>query len=210
MAQRANKQANVKSFTSTTIGNCLADDTKSENVDDLFMLQAREGDHSAFGKLMRRYQSNALRVAAKYVGNAQAEDVVQETFWNIHRALGRYKPDGKFKSYFYRVLIRQCQMEFRRSKREMRRREAKRLEHSTADKNTSSPVLKILGDERDSKVQSALLRLNKKHREVVALRFVGELSYEEIAEVTSLSVGTVKSRLFRGLEKMRTHLKGDL
>lgn len=178
-----------------------------ERDDDDLMLLARGGANAAFDEIVRRYQRRVLRIAAKYVGSAsEALDVAQATFLELFRALPGYRARGKLSAYLYRIAINQCRMACRSR--------ARRVEQSLAAASSlpspeeTRPDDEILAREKRREIDSALAELNNKLRDVVALRFAGELSYREIAEVLDIPVGTVKSRLAAALERLAHILEG--
>jgi RNA polymerase sigma-70 factor (ECF subfamily) len=179
----------------------------SERDNDSLMLLARGGLDGAFDALVRRHQTRTLRIAAKYLGqSAVAKDVAQNTFLEIHRALPRYKARGRFESYLYRVLLNQCRMASRAARNAAR---AQTLLDRPVEVEDPLAEQLILERERRREVEQALGRLSGKLREVLVLRFVGELSYREIAEALGLPLGTVKRRIFDGLEKLRRNLEAE-
>jgi RNA polymerase sigma-70 factor (ECF subfamily) len=168
--------------------------------DDELLLLTRGGRGDAFAVLVRRHQQRGLRIAHKYLGDlASAKDVVQATFVEIYRALPRYQPRGQFPAFFHRVLLNQCRMTHRARFYAKRAREDARttnMEHAPASDDL------ILARERRTEVERAVRRLSHKLRDVVVLRFAGDLAYEEIADALGLPIGTVKSRLAAGIERL--------
>lgn len=177
----------------------------TERSDDDLMLLARGGVAAAFDTLVRRHQRSVLRIAAKYMGStAAATDVAQNSFLQLYRALPEYRPHGKFSSYLYRLVLNQCRASHRAdARRDRRLRELAAAPEEIHGQSADS----VLARERRREVESALATLSDKLREVVVLRFASELSYEEISDVLDIPVGTVKSRLFAGLDKLRQHLE---
>lgn len=168
--------------------------------DDELMLLARAGRRGAFDQLVRRHQARALAVAGKLVGDPdRAGDAVQNTFLQVYRRLDRYQTRGRFRSYLFAVLLSQCRMTQRRLRRERRRRA--RLEEPPSQ--VQRPDECVLQQEKMRIVDRALRRLSRKLRTVVVLRYAGDLSIREIGELLELPAGTVKSRLFAGLRKLR-------
>jgi RNA polymerase sigma-70 factor (ECF subfamily) len=178
----------------------------SELGDDELMLLARGGIGEAFDALVRRHQASVLRVAAKLLGRVElAKDAAQRTFLEVYRFLPRYQARGKYQRFMYRVLMNQCRMVGREAVKEKKLHA--RL--STAPmENGSLPEERILARERRRELERLLAKLSRKLREVVVLRFSGDLSYDEIGGILDLPVGTVKSRLFSGLGKLRQMMKG--
>lgn len=177
--------------------------------DDELMLLARGGRGVAFDELVRRHQRRVLGVAARYVRElAQARDVAQNAFLELYRALPRYQPRGAFTSFLYRITLNQCRMARRTARAEDRRVEAAALQ-LTDDVEPETSEARILAREREREAQRALDGLSERLRAVAVLRYSGDLSYQEIAEVLGTPVGTVKRRLFDALEQLRQRLVED-
>jgi RNA polymerase sigma-70 factor (ECF subfamily) len=177
----------------------------SARSDDELMLLARGGRREAFDQLVRRHQRGALQLAARYLGNASfAREAAQNAFVELHRGLDRYRPRERFAFYLKRVVLNQCRM----LGRSMRIRE-RALENAASEPARASAPLPdeaLLAREHRLDVDRALQTLSPKLREVVALRYAGEHSLEEVGEILGLPLGTVKSRLFSALEKLRDAL----
>ena len=133
---------------------------------------------------------------------ALSEDVAQDTFVEIFRALPSYRAHGKFSSYLYRVLLNRCHMTWRSSRAEQRA-----LEYA-CEETTEIPELEVLLRERRRDLRVALGELSEKLRSVVLLRYSAGLSYDEIAETLEIPMGTVKRRLFDAMTKLRDSLEG--
>jgi RNA polymerase sigma-70 factor (ECF subfamily) len=174
-----------------------------QHSDDELMLLARAGRRGAYDELVRRHQTRALAVAGKLVGDVdRAGDAVQNTFLQIYRGLDRYQPRGRFRSYLFAVLLSQCRMTQRRLRRERRRR----AQLDEPPSQVLRPDECVLRQERMRIVDRAVRRLSRKLRTVVVLRYAGDLSIREIGELLGLPPGTVKSRLFAGLRKLRSSI----
>jgi RNA polymerase sigma-70 factor (ECF subfamily) len=178
--------------------------TLAQKDDDSLLLIARGGAPAAFDEVVRRYQQKAVHIANRYCGNVTAaRDIAQATFVAIYRALPAYRPRGRFSSYFYRVLLNECAMAHRSL-----RNEGRALGTLSAPAMCSeTPESEILARERERELHLALGRLSERLRVVVALRFGGDMSYQEIAEALELPLGTVKRRLFDALEKLHDLLE---
>jgi RNA polymerase sigma-70 factor (ECF subfamily) len=169
-------------------------------VDDRGLADAvLAGDRDAFRILVEREQVAVFRACLRILGRPHdAEDVAQESFVMAYRSLGTYRGDGALGGWLMRIATRQA---FRRLGQ---RRELSEL---PADLPTGSPgfdpVAMTLAGERQREVRLAVAGLRDPYREVVALRFFGELSLDEIASVTRRPLNTVKTHLRRGLERLR-------
>jgi RNA polymerase sigma-70 factor (ECF subfamily) len=193
-------------------GSAAAHDTAApaaERGDDDWMILARSGRPGAFDALVRRYQARAVSVAYRYLGQRElAKDVAQNTFLELYRRLDDYRPQGKFRAYFHRVLLNQCRMAAR--SRRSRTRFHERLASADPDEGGRPlPDEQILARERQRRVEIGLLRLSEKLRAVVVLQFSGDLSQAEIAEALEIKLGTVKSRMSAALVALREELAGE-
>jgi RNA polymerase sigma-70 factor, ECF subfamily len=173
----------------------------TEPTDDDLMLLARGGSTPAFDRLVRRYQERALRLATRNLNDtALAREAAQRAFIELYHFLPRYQPKGKFAPFFFRVLVNQCRMLRRSQKSEAR------LHEAAQGLPLAPPPLsdeRLLARERRVVVERALAELSEKLRDVVVLRYAGEMPYEEIAATLELPVGTVKSRLAAGMVRLR-------
>lgn len=164
--------------------------------DDALMALARVGQREAFDVLVARHQRAVLRIAAKYLGDvAAARDACQSAFLEVYRDRARYRPGGRFPHYLRRVVLNQCHMQARRV----------RLAGRPSGEVPVDPVRPdelILAEERRRVVEAEVQRLSDKLRAVVVLRYAGEHSLEEVAEILELPLGTVKSRLFAALQAL--------
>lgn len=176
-----------------------------DRADDDLMLLARGGMGAAFDVLVQRHQGVVLSVALRQVNDpVLAKDVAQNTFLEIHRYLPRYQPQGKFPAFMHRVLHMQCRLAGRR------RQHARSAPETIHDHMEVPPAPEevLLRRERRRVVDAALQGLSDKLRSVVVLRFVADLSHQEISDVLDIPVGTVKSRLFAGVEELRKRMNG--
>jgi RNA polymerase sigma-70 factor, ECF subfamily len=177
--------------------------------DDQLVVLARGGHAAAFEELIRRHQAAALRIATRWLGDlAAGKDAVQSAFERLYRALPAYRCEGRFVPYLHRVVINECRIARRKASR-YRRRLAE-LEVPAAPTGAPASDDELLARESRREIDAALQEVGDKLRDVLVLRFVEDLSYQQIADALELPVGTVKSRLFAGLERLRAILdRGD-
>lgn len=152
---------------------------------------------------MEREQVAVFRACLRILGRPHdAEDVAQESFVMAYRALGTYRGDGALAGWLMRIATRQA---FRRlgQRRELSELPADLAADLTMGSPGSDPVAMTLAGERQREVRLAVAGLREPYREVVALRFFGEMSLDEIASVTRRPLNTVKTHLRRGLERLR-------
>ena len=172
-----------------------------ERNDDELMLLCRGGRREAFEVLVRRHQRKVLRIAAKHIGSIErAQDVAQTTFVEIYRYVPRYRAQGKFEHLLSRILLNQCRMAHRKGRSADR---AQAVLETMPEPEAALPDDQLLARERRRTVEVAVGKLSEKLRDVVVLRFSGGSSYQAISEELDVPVGTVKSRLAAGMDKLR-------
>ncbi|HVR79970.1 MAG TPA: RNA polymerase sigma factor [Acidimicrobiia bacterium] len=169
---------------------------------------AKSGDASAYGRLVRLHQAVALRVAYIVVrDHAEAEDVTQEALVKAYRALGRFREDAPFRPWLLRI-VRNEALNRRRS---TGRRELLAL-RAAADPVSGgaapSPETEVMSGEERERVLAAVDSLPERYRSVISARFLVGLSEAETAGMLGIASGTVKSRTSRGLTRLREML-GD-
>jgi RNA polymerase sigma-70 factor (ECF subfamily) len=182
-------------------------------AEQVLIRRCQAGDDEAFGVLFEQYKNLVYRTTYLTLGSqADAEDILQEVFLRVHRALDGYDPRrGSFSTWLYRITVNRC-LNQRRS-----RPAAVSLEEIACEDGTvlgadaASHAAPYLAERHatDDSVRRALDRLNPKLRVVVILRHYWDLSYAEIAEIMDLPLGTVKSRLNNAMQQMRHDLESD-
>lgn len=174
--------------------------------DTELLAHARSGDHAAFRSLVERYEPVVAGTVQGMLGpGPEAEDVGQETFIRFYRALDSFREDSSLKTYLTRIAINLSLNALKRRRR-LRDRFVRSDEHEFPE-----PALNGDGHieraERDSVVRRAIDRLDPKHRAVVVLRMINGYSTKETAELLGLPLGTVLSRLSRGMKHLESLLK---
>lgn len=168
------------------------------------MQRASNGDAAAFGELVTRHSTSALRIATVVLGTTEgAADAVQAATLKAWRAGDRIDPARGFRPWYLRIVANTA----RNDRRARFRRSALSLKASTIRQPTvdSPDIAAVTTAERES-VLASLNKLSSADRLVLALRFFEDLSQAEMAEVLDCPVGTVKSRLSRALAKLRDGL----
>jgi RNA polymerase sigma-70 factor (ECF subfamily) len=180
--------------------------------------RVRGGDMAAFHELVERHAASLLGMAAMLVGNAaDAEDVVQETLAGAFRGLGGFRGDSSVKTWLTRILLRQAAGQLRkRGKYQAVSLEAAgpalRSRYAGRSTRTQAPPVRPATERADARMDlaAALADMSEEYRQVLVLRELQGLSYDEISRVLNVPGGTVESRLFRARRAMRDRLKDYL
>jgi RNA polymerase sigma-70 factor (ECF subfamily) len=193
----------------------------AETVDyeDLRLVDAlRDGNEPAYEELIHRFQQPVYALALRLLDDqGEACDVVQEVFLKVFRNIGNFRGQSSLKTWIYRITVNEAHNAKRWFFRH-RRREVE-LDHTPEDARdwkeiipdgSRSPYEVARDRERHLMIEAALDQINPIFREAVVLRDIMDLSYEEIAEVIGVSLGTVKSRILRGREALRDKLAGSM
>ena len=181
-------------------------DVASVNDRDL-VASAVAGAEGSFEELVRRYQRPIAAYVYRMVGDYEsALDLTQEIFIKVYNSLRRYRSEFKFSTWIYKIAHNSAVDHLRRSTT----REQPLINGPEDDpfelpleSNRLSPEQESERKERRIEIEGVVRGLPSSYRELVILRHSQDLTYEEIVEVTSLPLGTVKNRLFRAREMMR-------
>jgi len=191
----------------------------SADTEDLRLVEGlRAGADSSYEELLARFQQPVYTLALRLLNDpSEAADVVQEVFLKVFRNIGHFRGQSTLKTWVYRITVNEAHNArrwfFRHRGREVELDhepdESRSWKESLPDKSRS-PYDLAVDRERHVMIETALAKINPIFREAVVLRDVADLSYEEIADVLSISLGTVKSRILRGREALRDELAGSL
>jgi RNA polymerase sigma-70 factor (ECF subfamily) len=174
----------------------------------------RSGIEGAYEELIERYEQQIFGMVYRLVGNqSDACDVVQEVFLKVFRGVTAFREQSSLRTWIYRIavneaynhrrwFVRHCRMEV--PMEETRPEHPNSLDY--APDPGRSPFEQAMDNETRSLIEVALTRINPVFRTAVVLRDVQNLSYEEIADILQVSLGTVKSRILRGREALRREL----
>jgi len=187
--------------------------------DDQRLIEAlRAGSERAYEELLARFQQPVYTLSFRLLNNpSEACDVVQEVFLKVFRNIDHFRGQSSLKTWIYRITVNEAHNArrwfFRHRRREVELdtdpREMRDWKETIAD-GGRSPFDVVFDREQAGIIEAALERINPVFREAVVLRDITDLSYEEIAEILAVSLGTVKSRILRGREALRDELAGDL
>lgn len=194
-------------------------DLNIEAGDDARLAGAlRAGSEQAYELLVARFQQPVYNLVYRLLADpGDSYDVVQEVFLKIFRNIGTFRSQSSLKTWIYRIAVNEVH-NYRRWFFRHRRQEVvlddpgeggKHIGDTVPDRGRS-PYDHALDGEKRVMIEDALGRVNPMFRAAVVLRDVEDLSYEEIADILDISLGTVKSRITRGREAMRRQLEGRL
>jgi RNA polymerase sigma-70 factor (ECF subfamily) len=182
------------------------------------------GDRDAFRRLVDRESAAVIRACHRVLGDhAEAEDAAQEAFVTAYRSLASWRSDGPFGAWLTRIAVRIALRQAGRRRtvtwRDPSTGRSDSLAPSAADRAVdrasvsaaawTDPAVLSVRSERATEIRDAVTALPEPYREVVALRFFGEASLDEIARQTGRPLGTVKTHLHRGLARLRTQMEGS-
>jgi RNA polymerase sigma factor (sigma-70 family) len=177
----------------------------TERSDSELVARARAGDPAAFGALVGRHQTAALRLAAAISGSVDdAADIAQEAFVKAHRSLPRLSDPAMVRSWMLRIVANEAKNHLRG--RDRRRRRDERY-GSWVVAAVPDPELSALGADEARGLGLALGRIGARDRQVLAYRYFAGLSEVETAAAAGVAVGTVKSRTARALARLRVEME---
>ena len=172
--------------------------------------RARRGDADAFEQLVTSYRDQVFRLALRMCGNAaDADEAAQETFLAAWKGLPNFRGDSQFSTWLYQLTTHAAIDLMRREKRQIA---AEDITEVSAPDPAPGPQQQAEQSETRQAVRDAMAQLSPEYRQIVVLRFLQELSYEEIGAVLKLPPGTVKSRLNRAKSQLKDILskRGNL
>jgi RNA polymerase sigma factor (sigma-70 family) len=176
-------------------------------TDDSELIErAKRGDVGAYGDLVRRYQHDARRTAAAIGGVDSADDAAQEAFVRAYASLHRFRTDAPFRPWLLAVVANVARNHHRAGRRWNR---ALHAEGERAGANGSAPAAEdvVVARHNQSAIRTAVDALPARYREVVACRYLLDLSEAETAVLLGIARGTVKSRLSRALDRLERTLQ---
>jgi len=189
--------------------------------DDQFLERLRRGDAAAYECLVAEHSGDVYALLFRLTSDSEeARDLTQETFLRAFQSINRFRGDASLKTWIYRIAINQARNRWRwwrRRKRDVTvsldatdEHNERPLAATLPNENSLNPEQETLAHEREGQLRDALLGLKRAFREAVVLRDVEGFSYEEIAAMLQISIGTVKSRIARGRLELRRQLEGSL
>lgn len=193
-------------------------DVSEQDLSDHSLIEAtRHGDEAAFAEIMRRYRSPIVNFLYRFLNDyEEAVDLAQETFVRIYFAIDRYHTSYAFSTYIYRIASNLAISELRRRKRRrilslngllQNGSQEEAADFEPADER-KLPDADLVDDEQSRVIGRAISALPEKYRLPLILRDIEGRSYEDVAVILELGLGTTKSRISRARGLLKEKLKG--
>lgn len=181
--------------------------------DEELISRFQEGDNNSYNEIVKRYKDRLINFVYRYTGNYDdSEDIVQDTLVKVYVSKHLYKEVAKFSTWIYTIAINLAKTKLIKKKKFRIFSLSSAYDDEDKDFDIKDEAF-LPDDDANSKfqekhIEKALASIPENYRKLVILRDVEEFSYEEICEMTGLPMGTVKSRINRGRERLQKLLKG--
>lgn len=170
--------------------------------------EAQRGSVSAFEVIVTYYAERIYNLALRFMFDREdAHDLAQEIFLRLYMNLPEYDPDRPFKPWFYRLAVNTCINNIR-ARRQVVVEDPDVLDNRSDDLHANDPARNAAMQDEIALLQRTVAQLPEQYRAVVVLRYLEDMSCEDVAEILQVPVGTVKTWLFRAREILKTKMKG--
>jgi RNA polymerase sigma-70 factor (ECF subfamily) len=194
--------------------------SSSTEGDEALVRAFQSGDKVAFDKLVLKHKDKLFNTIYWFLGDyEEANDCAQETFIKLFRSLKKFRFESAFSTWLYRIAINTSKNRLKSSEYRWKKKTVP-IEKPEGSKggnpsleikdDSPTPVIELEKKERLRLIKEAINSLSKEQNRVIVLRDIQGLSYEEIADITGLNLGTIKSRIARGRLELRDKLKGRI
>jgi RNA polymerase sigma-70 factor (ECF subfamily) len=190
------------------------------SADAEFIERLKQGEAAAFEELVTERSGEIYGLLFRLTENSEeARDLTQETFLRAFQSIGGFRGEADLRTWIYRIAINQARNRWRWWRRRRRdstvsldatQGQSDKTLIGTLAESSENPEQQTLAHERELALRSALQKVGPAYRETLILRDIEGLTYEEIATMLGINVGTVKSRLARGRQELRRKLEGSL
>ena len=202
------------------MNNRIEKSSGSSRADTVLIRAVQAGDMAAFDELVLKHKNRLFNLVYWFLGDYQdANDCAQETFIKVFKSIKNFRFESAFSTWLYRIAVNTCKNRLKSSAYRWKKKTVS-LETSNGSKNgnpfseivndSPTPVMAIEKKERMIRIQKAINSLPEEQNQVVVLRDIQGLSYQDISDITGLNLGTVKSRLARGRLELKNKLKGRI
>lgn len=182
--------------------------SSSSSAEEELIQQALAGHSHAYGQLVERYQDRLYSAMLHVVGSHdEAEDVVQDSFVQAYVKLNTFQGNSRFFTWLYRIAFNNALSRRRRRRADMSIEQSREVTGGEPEDRQEAPDEPLLRNERITMVKAAMARLTEEHRHILVLREMQDMAYEDIAEILSINIGTVRSRLSRARNQLHDILK---
>jgi RNA polymerase sigma-70 factor (ECF subfamily) len=175
--------------------------------------QVLKGDQEAYGEIVEIYKNSVYQLCYRMLGNRhEAEDIAQEAFLRAYVNIKSFNQDLKFSTWLFRIATNLCIDRMRKKKpdyyldAEVAGTEGLTM-YSQVTSNTPLPETEVESQELQETVHKEIQKLPEKYRSAIILKYIEDLSLNEISEILDLPLGTVKTRIHRGREALRQNLR---
>lgn len=188
--------------------------TTERDIDLLLVQRVQRGDKKAFDLLVIKYQRKLMRLVSRFVRDqAEAEDVVQDSFIKAYRALPQFRGDAAFYTWLYRIGINTAKNYLTThynkvpTSTDSNAEEAESFDDADQLRDNNTPESLLATKQIAATLSLAMDSLSEDLRTAITLREIENLSYEEIAEMMNCPIGTVRSRIFRARDAIAQKLR---
>ncbi|MBF0537272.1 MAG: sigma-70 family RNA polymerase sigma factor [Nitrospirae bacterium] len=193
----------------------IINETQGTEADEALIDAFRSGQESAFDSLTLKYKDRVFNMCYRMMGDYdEANDCAQETFIKVYRAVGGFRGESSFSTWLYRIAVNTCKSRLTSLKYLFFKRmlstnptDGDNFTPGDIPDERFSPEHHLQKRQQDEAIQRAIRSLPLQQRTVVILRDIEGLSYDEIASITGLKSGTVKSKIARGRQTLRERLR---
>ncbi len=171
-----------------------------DHTDEQLMEQSRKGSREALSELIQRRHGAVYSLCYRMMGNAaEAEDLTQESFLRLYRSLDKFRPGMRVRPWLHKIVVNLCLDALRKRRTAVLQLDelAEGACQPQPPRGDELPEEAFLGREAQLAVQDALLRLPSEYRVVLVLRYLEDLSYQEVADTLGVPLSTIETRVYR-------------
>jgi RNA polymerase sigma-70 factor, ECF subfamily len=183
--------------------------TSTDQDDAELVAASRSGDQDAFAQLVQRHQRRVFNLIYRMLQQyEEANEITQETFLAAWQGLASFRGDARFSTWLYRIAYNCCMKQLEQRKRDKALQVAMQAEHMLDHQNVEGrATAEIEARDCQKLVREHLSMLPAKYRVVLVLRHLQEMTYEEMAEILMMPIGTIKTHLFRARNLLKERLE---
>lgn len=181
--------------------------TENREEEAALVRRAQQGDQGAFEEIVRRYARFVYNLALRLTQNPQeAEDLSQEAFVRVWKALPSFRIEARFRTWLYRIVTNLCYDRLPKLRKEFSEMDVEHINEAVLP-SQAQPERTLLTKEEQTRLHTAIGNLPQHYRLLITLRHLQEMSYAEIAEATEQPLGTVKAGIYRARQILRERLE---